>query len=305
MSSLLIRDAVNSGRMSFGPFQLRPGEELRPGLIRIVDQIAKKSAALPGFRSGKADEAIHEARLLVKLLRALVWMARPALGRGVGQRIRSHLRAAASCLADPRDAAVLASTLSNLAGRVSGDWRRASYALAAEALSRTLTAPGDGLVRRNLTTSSHHLGQVNLLFRRGAEKTALPWPSATKRGRAAVRSCRKAMKRALSSRRADDFHQWRKKAKRLLFQLRVAEIAPDPSGRKIIELVDKLQARLGDHHDLVVLEEHLRKNSILSNRPNSARNVFKDIHRQKRAIEKRLIPLGRRCRRVCEERLKI
>ena len=291
--------------MSFRSFQLRPGEELRPGLIRIVARIAKKSTALSGFRAGKSEVAIHEARLLVKLLRALVWMARPALGRGACQRIRPHLRAAACCLAESRDATVLASTLSSLARRVSGDRRRAGYALAAEALARNFAAPGDASVRRKLAATSRHLGLVNLLFRRGAEMTILPWPGAVKRNRAAALACCRAMRRAFLSGRASDYHKWRKKAKRLLLQLRVVEVDPDRSMREAIELVDKLQSRLGDHHDLVMLEGDLWKNSFLSNRPDSARNVLKHIHRQKKALEKRLGPLGRRCRRACVERLKI
>jgi CHAD domain-containing protein len=172
-------------------------------------------------------------------------------------------------------------------------------------LARNFATPDDTALRRDLACSSRHLGKVGLLFRRGAEKAVRPWPGAAKRHRAAARSCHHAMKRALSSNRADDFHEWRKKAKRLLLLLRVVELAPDRPMREAIELVDKLQSRLGYHHDLVVLEGHLDKNSFLSQQASAARNVLGHIHRQRAVLEKRLGPLGRRCHRAFARRLKI
>jgi CHAD domain-containing protein len=281
--------------MAFRPFQLRPGEELRNGLVRIAALIWKKAGTLPGFRARKGEAAIHEARLLVKLLRALVWMARPALERSTCHRIGRHLRAAAACLADSRDAAVLTSTLSSLSRKSSGNRSRAGYALAREALAEKLAAPGEASVRRKLAATARHLSRAGLLFQRGAEKTARPWPSAIKRERAAARSCGRAMERALSTRRAGDFHEWRKKAKRLLFLLRVTEMAPDPARREAVDLLDQLQSKLGDHHDLVVLEGHCRKSSLLSKRPHSARNVLAHIRRRKTALEKKVERLSRRC----------
>jgi CHAD domain-containing protein len=290
--------------MVFRPFQLRLGEGLHVGLIRIVNRIAKKSTTLPNFRAGKAENAIHEARLLIKFFRTMVWMARPALGRAACRRVRAPLRAAARSLAGPRDAAVLASTLSKLARKASGNRRRSGYALAGEALARNLTATDEATAQRKLTAAGRHLERADLLFRRGVEKTALPWSSAAERDRAAARSCRKAMKRAFLSGQAADFHEWRKGAKRFFFQLCVMENLPGRSRRQAAGLLDRLQSRLGSHHDLTVLEEHLRKNSSLSVRPDLTRTILRDIRRQRTALEKKLKPLGKRCRRACAEWVK-
>jgi CHAD domain-containing protein len=287
--------------MAFRPFQLRPGEELRNGLVRIVALIGNKAEILPGFRAGNGEAPIHEARLLVKLLRALVWMARPALEKSASHLIRKHLRSAAACLADSRDAAVLTSTLSNLSRQASGSRSQAGYALAKEVLAAKLTAPGEASVRRKLAVTARHLAQASLLFQRGAETTPRPWPSMLKRERVAARSCDKAMKRALSTCRAGDFHEWRKTAKRFLFLLRVTETAPGPARRKEVDLFDQLQSKLGDHHDLVVLEGHFRKSALLSKRRHAARNVLGHIRRRKAVLEKQTEHLGRRCHRAGAE----
>ncbi|HUB67284.1 MAG TPA: CHAD domain-containing protein [Candidatus Methylacidiphilales bacterium] len=290
--------------MAFRPFQLKPGEGLRGGLIRIVNRIAKKSATLPDFRTGKAEETIHEARLLIKLLRAIVGMAGTALGKAAGQRIKTCLRAAARSLAGPRDAAVLASTLSKLARKASGNRRQADYILAGEELDRNLTVTDEAAARRKLAVASRYLERTTLLFGRGAERTAPLWPSAAECNCAAARACRKAMKRAFSSGRADDFHDWRKKAKRFFLQLGVMENLPGQRRGAAAGLLNKLQSKLGTHHDLVMLEEHLKKNPAFPNQPDLQWKILRDIRHQRRDLEKELKPLGKKCRRVCAEWLK-
>ena len=72
---------------------------------------------------------------------------------------------------------------------------------------------------------------------------------------------RKAMKAAEAGGEAD-FHQWRKRAKDLWYELRLLSDAwPGPLGATAEE-AHQLSELLGDHHDLAVLREDLRQRNL-------------------------------------------
>jgi CHAD domain len=85
------------------------------------------------------------------------------------------------------------------------------------------------------------------------------WSSAHKRFgalaqglRATHKRGRKAMVRALESRRAADFHEWRKQMKALWYELRLIEDA-GPAIQKDVKRLDEAETLLGDDHNVVVL----------------------------------------------------
>jgi hypothetical protein len=70
------------------------------------------------------------------------------------------------------------------------------------------------------------------------------------------------MGRAREEKTAKDFHQWRKRVKTLWYALRLAEErAPR---RRLLGDLERLEARLGEDHDLLTFHTQLRANSRLT-----------------------------------------
>jgi len=86
------------------------------------------------------------------------------------------------------------------------------------------------------------------------------WPDTSDRVAKAFHVTKKAGKKALKSEDPVQFHVWRKKAKRLFYLLQLTQVVPDIRMTRLIERVEELQARLGDYHDSVVVQDHLQKN---------------------------------------------
>jgi hypothetical protein len=61
------------------PYTFRPHEKLSHGFVRVLRAISIRARGLTRRSRQPTDESIHEGRLLIKRLRALLWFARPAL----------------------------------------------------------------------------------------------------------------------------------------------------------------------------------------------------------------------------------
>src|SRR5471032_1847617 len=70
---------------------------------RILRRIAAHARSLSGDGRFSAEEVIHEVRLLIKRVRALLWFARPSLARTIEAEARTQLRKASELLAGQRD----------------------------------------------------------------------------------------------------------------------------------------------------------------------------------------------------------
>jgi CHAD domain-containing protein len=107
------------------------------------------------------------------------------------------------------------------------------------------------------------------------------------------KDCRKAMKRAAQTERADDFHAWRKAVKRLWYQLRLLErLASGMTGQ--VEEFRTLETALGDEHNLAVFRTRLERDRALKD----ARKQVEHVAALSAALEEELrraaIVLGKR-----------
>jgi CHAD domain-containing protein len=117
------------------------------------------------------------------------------------------------------------------------------------------------------------------------------WPSPCERLKKAFRKTRKAGKKAQRTGRDTDFHTWRKKAKRLLYQLELTQAEP---GRRTVRTMKRaalLQDTLGIYHDYVVVEEYLRHILPL---PPAARRMADLLEKKKRHLRKKACKIARR-----------
>ncbi|HEX4805079.1 MAG TPA: CHAD domain-containing protein [Conexibacter sp.] len=201
--------------------------------------------------------AVHEARKHLKKTRALLRLARPALGGRAYRRENDALREIALALSATRDADVLVQTAAALAEHAAGrlpaeTFEQLRAALAAEAAD----GRGDG---RAVPVFDALIAEL-----RAAELRVESWPldgadwadllagavRAYARGRDAF-----AVARAEPT--PESLHAWRKRAKDLWYQQRL--LAPAWPGvlDAQAEEAHALTELLGDDHDLAVLAARL------------------------------------------------
>lgn len=238
-------------------YELKGDEELGAGLKRVAAGRAEK--ALERLRGGDEDpaEAIHGARKDMKKLRAVLRLSRGALPKRLYKEENRRYRDAARALSASRDAEVKLETLDALAeqGRelpreaveawrqiLDRDREAAVNAAQAEAAIGLIEEGLERIQRWPLKGDSWKLvgGEVQRAYRRG----------------------RRAMAAATADPSEESFHEWRKRAKDLWYQLRL--LGPAWSGPlgAVAEEAHRLTNLLGDHHDLAVLREDLRERRL-------------------------------------------
>lgn len=240
-------------------YHLRKKEDPGEGLLRIA--LGKADEAREGLRranvgSDPTDE-VHAVRKDLKKLRAALRMVRTGLGSKRFGSQNELYRSAGRELSGTRDAEVKAETLEALIDQFGDEmpgeetmaWRSAlaeerDHAIAGMKDDRApiedaLAAVEKGrekLARRELRVSgSDLLDGLGVSYAAGRE----------------------AMKAARKERSDESFHEWRKRAKDLWYQLRIVKKSWEPMVGEIADSAHELADYLGDHHDLAVLKEDL------------------------------------------------
>jgi CHAD domain-containing protein len=224
-----------------------------------VRRCAREQLAGAAERLERAEEdpvtAVHEARKHLKKTRALLRLARPALGRKAYRRENGALRDAGLALSGTRDADVRVATAAALADRAAGRVPVDVFDALRDALGAE-AAGGQG------DPSATFTGVIEAL--RAAELRVEAWPleradwetvlagvtRAYARGREAFAVVRATPEPEL-------LHAWRKRAKDLWYHQRLLA----PAWRDVLgaqaEAAHALSELLGDDHDLAVLATRL------------------------------------------------
>jgi CHAD domain-containing protein len=273
-------------------YAFQPKEEIREGFVRMLGEITKRARALARLSSGPMEEPIHDGRLLIKRLRALLWFVRPALNEDVLSQAKMELKNAAGILGGHRDLAVARATLKKLT-------KEASTVREREALKQTSRQLGvergkpevtDKQLRLSLKKAMAIVGHTGLNLKQNVARDRC-WPSARERVDTASRAQIKAAKKAQRSGEDEAFHEWRKKAKRLFYQLELTQSNRGKTMSAAMKTVEKLQAKLGEYHDDVVVEGRLR--AAVPPSP-SAKCVLKSLGQQKAHLRKKARKIARR-----------
>lgn len=195
---------------------LTPDEPVADGVLRVA--LHHVDAAIRVLERGPTEEAVHHARKSCKRARAVLDLT-PAT-RKVGRRIRDAGRA----LAEVRDVDVVR----------------------ALALRHRLPPPEpapEAVRDRAADRALRRLRAARELLVDGSRSAVAPDALWARIGR--------SWKRARRRREADP-HELRKAVKRVLHQLELIG-AIRPRALPLVGLLDDLQERLGDHHDLLLL----------------------------------------------------
>ena len=97
----------------------QPNEAVEKGLVRVLKQLASCAASTAQNSGEKLSNSVHDTRVLVKRLRALLWFAQSAFSSSEMTRAKLSLQKASHLLATQRDLLVTRSILQMLSRKTS------------------------------------------------------------------------------------------------------------------------------------------------------------------------------------------
>lgn len=230
-----------------------------PSLRHVLDEMSALVRAIrahePGARSGRDPEDLHQMRVAVRRLRAVLRASRALFDPKVVERLRSELDWLGARLGLVRDLDVLHAYLQPRLAALEGAEHRAGQrvlrrlggdrARARAGLHEALDSPRYPRILEQLET---------FLSRPPASTSdvSLPDVAATEWKR-----LRKAVQKLPGRPSTDELHAVRIKVKRARYAAELARAAAGGRGKRFIHQAKKLQDILGDLQDAVVIEQYL------------------------------------------------
>jgi CHAD domain-containing protein len=249
--------ATRSGRLvKLGkPIRSRPSD---PAMHQLRAALDTRLRALlvhdPGTRVGEDPEELHQMRVAVRRMRAMLKAARPLLNRSWADELRAELGWLGRALGPVRDADVLIERLRGRAAAFGDTGRQAVETLIEALLTDRETARAEMLA----TLNSH---RYTALLRQLTAAVSRPLPTAA--GQAAAtplvelvwaeyRRLSKAVQAAGADPPDEVLHALRIHGKRLRYTGELAATAGRKPVRKLVESTVALQDVLGEHQDACV-----------------------------------------------------
>lgn len=221
-------------------------QRLRRMALDLADEAIEKIDRV----TGDDPKAVHDVRRRLKELRALTSL----LGRALpdrGKTERNFFRDAGRELAESRNAKAVLETFDRLRERFASEWTPRRYQKIRRALAQRAGSPIEshvaGRLRQELMIERGHIAAWAVDEMRREEL----WNAVAR----SYRRARRRMRRALVERTAESMHEWRKRVKmhwyhaQFLSAVNLAGLEPQ------VELLRRLSRTLGEHHDLVLLDD--------------------------------------------------
>ena len=228
-------------------------------LRQVLDQMSLLVQALraheAGARAGQDPEHVHEMRVAVRRLRAILRASRALFDDRWVERLRSELDWLGAALGLVRDLDVLHAYLQpRLAALEGAEHRAGQRVLRRLAADQTRARAG---LNEALDSPRYPriLEQLETFLTRppaSASDVSLPDVAATEWKR-----LRKAVQKLPGRPSTDELHAVRIKVKRARFAAELARAAAGERGKRFIHQAKKLQDILGDLQDAVVIEQYL------------------------------------------------
>jgi CHAD domain-containing protein len=274
-------------------YGLTRDEGLATGLSRVA--AGRAESALERLHASSVGEvetadAVHGARKDMKKLRAVLRLLRDELGKKLYRRENARFRDAARALSQTRDAEMKLETLDALAEHEDGlpaeaveSWRKI--------LARDREAAANAARDEPAVEEAISLIEAGLRGIEGWELEGDSWQMVDAAVVRTYRRSRRTLKAAEKDRGEAEFHEWRKRAKDLWYELRLFSAAWSGPLEATADEAHKLSDLLGDHHDLAVLREDLHERNLGEGETVALEAA---ISRRQEELAAEAFPLGRR-----------
>lgn len=231
------------------PYRFRRKETAANGVRRIIREQVAAIISLLADHGNNVANRIHEARRHLKRVRSLLRLVSAAADEKAVAHEDKILRFAAKRLSRSRDAEVCLATFEALASHhksAANDGIRVLLRERSDRAHQTAATPAQLLaIATTVRESGHRLA--------GIAFSADDWQLISTGLEDAYRDARKMRKLAGKKAGDKELHAWRKRIKRLFFQLDLIRDFLGKSQRRVVKCLDKLGDVLGEHHDLDLL----------------------------------------------------
>jgi CHAD domain-containing protein len=245
---------------------------------------------------GKCDriEAIHCARKEIKKLRAVLGLVRAEIPKRTCCRITHLLREAADYLAAPRDAYVKARTLRNLTRYFKGQLTPGALRHVRTELRNACDEEMKRFAKKKIVRS------VERTMRRIAKEldhlkvSGKGWKALHPGVKATYSKGQRAYETVLKDSSAEGFHEWRKRAKELWYQVTLLRRLWPEQMDAMAHGLETLSEHLGDDHDLTMLRQMIEEKCASNGRPRELEILEALILERQRDLRAAALALGSR-----------
>ena len=275
-------------------FALIPNEAPSSSLRRIVlEQI--DGAILQLEREENLNDGIHEARKHFKRVRAVLRLSRGALPAATYRTENQFFRDQGRILSPVRDSAVYIETIDMLRRRYGQQLIDASFCR----LRQSLVVEHSSVLRTFAGDEQLILSMIERL--KGARQRALDWTFRHSEFSLIVNGLRRTYRRGLKEKSdayaqptTENFHFWRKRVKYLWYQFQILGPLWPALTKAMARECDQLADRLGEEHDLAVLQESPLVQEMGRADMGSADLLFAIAARERSRLRRTAIPLAER-----------
>jgi len=285
---------------------LKRKESLRQGLQRISEKRLQDILQMMGDE-GPTAESVHEARKVVKNLRAVLRLVRGALGTEARKARNDVLRNFAHRFSNSRDVAVTLGTLERIYPlSLKGEHHPKGKPQWATQLQQSLAMRADAVVparsyRDAMEQMDRLRGRLLPFERRGCQTGASlhgdKWESTVAEGlRKTYRRGRRLVGQVAGATESDElWHELRKRVKDLGYQL--ALLKKIKSVKPQLAKLDKVGSLLGDARDLNLLRDSLGKvpdkYELSGAEYESYRRLVSQVHQLRDQLHRHALEVGR------------
>jgi CHAD domain-containing protein len=251
------KGAVKTSAKTETQYRFGKGEDPRDAIRRILSEQLRDAVDVLSQSGGSLEKAVHEARRCIKRTRSVLRLIEFAIPKTYS-RENSRLRKVGRSLSELRDSHALLETLEGLEERKRADGAKDRAFENAHAFLESRGAQiaqqmTEGGMERSVARLKDALAHVEKLT-----YTKVDTKGIAKSLYQSVKRGMKAFTAAEEDPEPEKFHEWRKRAKDLRFQLSLlSELRPDL--QEYSQTAKELEQLLGDDHNLAVLVDLLRE----------------------------------------------
>lgn len=274
--------------------ELNSNEPVTGSIKRIAHELNSQSIEALRNAVGREHEVIHDVRKNLKKIRAVIRLIRDELGNEIYKKENTHYRDAGRQISDLRDATSLIEALDRLKGLYEKDLEHKYYIAVKEYLVEKRDKMSDQLLNEESILENLEKSILE------ADKRIQDWPIRNNSFATIKRSFLRVYQRGFSmlgycmkDNSSEHLHEWRKRAKYLMYQLRVLlPLWPGMIERFDAE-VNQLTDFLGNDHDLALLTLQINANDGFSKDGNpDIINVL--IKNRRKVLQEQAFLLGKK-----------
>lgn len=273
-------------------YRFEADETISEGLKRIASEQCERAIEKLKAQGVSRDEAIHDARVCFKKIRAVLRLAKNEIGKESYKQENIYYRDAGRRLSAVRDTAAVIETIDKLTDRYAEQ-------LAADAFEKHRAA----FLKSNRKRQSDKKKALSEV--RSAMKTARQriddWPISGDKFPVIGKGLKQVYKdgqlsfvNAYDQADAESFHEWRKQVKYLLYDVRIIR----PVWKSVIggmaDELKKLAGYLSDMHDLFILRQKISEQADGSSPDKDLEVLVALIDQRSQEIQVMTRPLGER-----------